>query len=69
MNYNMKSTRKEQIKICLDEIEAALLSLERRSTSKDGKSKCRGWIKKHKDILKSLKYRGKIARKSRVEKD
>lgn len=60
---------KEAIKICLDEIEAVLTILEKRSTSKDTKSKCRGWIKKHKDTLRELNYKGKVARKSRVEKD
>jgi len=65
----MDAKKKQLVKICLDEISAVLSLLEKRSTSKEGKSKCRGWIKKHKTMLKDLNYHGKIARKSRVEKD
>ena len=64
-----KVDRKVLIGICLDEIESALNALEKRGVSKVAKSRCRGWVKKHKEVLKTLKYRGKIARKSRVERD
>jgi hypothetical protein len=58
--------RKDKIKVCLDEIEAAYVIMGKSRTKKQACSKCRGWIKRQKDILKELKYRGKIPRKKRV---
>jgi len=58
--------RKIQIKICLDEIESSLEYMEYKSISKGELSKHKGWIRKHKEILKELKYRGKMPRQKRM---
>ena len=55
--------RKTQVKICLDEIEASYRNMQKKKASENGMSKNRGWVRKHKDILKDLKYKGKIPRK------
>lgn len=61
-----KSTdRKIQVKICLDEIESSFRHMEKKSISKEALSKHRVWARKHKEILKELKYRGKMPRQSR----
>ena len=57
--------RKTQVKICLDEIESALRHLEDKKASDEALSKYRGWIVRHKKMLKELKYRGKMPRKGR----
>lgn len=58
--------RKEQIKICLDEIDASIVHLEGGKLNKEGISKHKGWIRKHKAILKDLKYKGKMPRIGRI---
>ena len=54
--------RKTQIKISLDEIEASFRHMNDKRISKESLSKCRGWVSKHKLILKELKYKGKMPR-------
>ena len=55
--------RKTQVKICLDEIEASFRHIEKGKLNPKGMSKQKGWIRRHKEILKGLKYKGKIPRK------
>jgi len=57
--------RKAQIKVCLDEIESSFGHMEKKCISKENLSKQRGWIRKHKEILKDLKYKGKMPRQKK----
>ena len=59
--------RKTQVKVCLDEIESSYRRMEKKSISKEALSKHRGWVRKHKEILKELKYRGKIPRQPKLK--
>ena len=56
-----KSDRKCLVDNALDEIDACCEILESKS-SPEAKKRARGWIRKQKDFLKELKYRGKIRR-------
>lgn len=57
--------KKEEINICLDEIEAAQEYLYSKSSSSELKVNCRGWIIKQKARLKELEFKGKMPRKKR----
>ena len=59
--------RAEQIKTCLDEIEAAYAIMLKPKSDAIIQRMCRGWVRKHNGILKELKYRGKIPRRKRHE--
>jgi len=63
-----KKERKNQIDICLDEIEAAYGIMNKSKSSKKTLSNCRGWVRRHKAILKELKYKGKVPRQPRIMK-
>jgi hypothetical protein len=63
-----KKEKKNQIKICLDEIEASYRIMVSSKSTKDISSKAKGWARKHRNILKELKYRGKIPRQPRITK-
>lgn len=64
-DYGGRVDRKTQIKVCLDEIESSFGHMEKKSIGKEALSKNRGWVKKHKDILKDLKYKGKMPRQKK----
>ena len=63
-----KKERKAEIDRCLDEIEAAYRVLAKKSSDKKTISKCKGWARKHKAILKELNYKGKIPRQPKIMK-
>ena len=55
--------RKYLIACALDEIEACFDALEAKGTSSpENHKKIRGWVHRNKEVLKELKYRGKIRR-------
>jgi len=51
-----------EVAICLDEIEAAQELMERKESAA---KTCRGWIRRQKERLKELGYKGKTPRKQR----
>ena len=59
---------RDDIKICLDEIEADYDIMNNNKNSKGVISICRGWVRTHKAILKELNYKGKIPRQPKVNK-
>lgn len=63
-----KAARKDEINRCLDEIEAAYRIMVKKKATKEVQSKCKGWVRKHKAILKELNYKGKIPRQPKTEK-
>lgn len=59
---------REEIKICLDEIDACIDNIESGKLDSKQISRANGWILKHKQILKELGYKGKLRRLSRKKK-
>ena len=61
-----KTDRKFIVNSCLDEIDASYDKMESSRTSEKAKKNLRGWVRKQKEILKEVKYRGKIRRLKKV---
>ena len=57
-----------EIKICLDEMEAAYRIMVSSKGDKKLISKCKGWARKHKQALKELKYKGKVPRQPKLKR-
>jgi hypothetical protein len=53
---------RQDVAICLDEIDACYDKLEKGGISEKAQKKLRGWVRKQKEMLKSLEYKGKIRR-------
>ena len=58
----MKTDRKLIVNSCLDEIDACYDKVERGKISEIAKKKLMGWVRKQKEGLKEVKYKGKIRR-------
>ena len=54
--------RKFIVNSCLDEIDACYDKIESGKVSKDAQGKFMGWVRKQREILKEVKYRGKMRR-------
>ena len=54
--------RKFIVACCLDEIDACYDKLEKGRLSKVAKRNLMGWVRKQKEKLKEVKYRGKLRR-------
>jgi hypothetical protein len=63
-----KKGKRDQINICLDEIEAAYRIMVLSKSNKKIISNCKSWARKHRKILKEMKYKGKIPRQPRIMK-
>jgi hypothetical protein len=61
-------TKQDEINRCLDEIEAAYRVMVKNKSDKKALSNARGWVRKHKAILKELGYKGEIPRQPRIMK-
>ena len=53
---------KYEVKICLDEIDAAYDTIERKKLKPKQVATLEGWVRKQKLLLKELKYKGKLRR-------
>ena len=60
-------SRKCEISICLDEIEASYAIMVKPKSNKDTISTAKSWVRKHKARLKELKYKGKIPRQPKLK--
>ena len=69
MKNKKEIDRKAQVKICLDEIEASFIRLQNKRLGEKALSKHRGWIRRHKEILKELKYKGKMPRQPKKQEE
>ena len=58
----MDKNRKFTIGCCLDEIDVCYNKIESGKLSKNIEKKLLGWVRKQKEQLKEVKYRGKIRR-------
>ena len=58
----MSKDRKILVNCCLDEIDACYDRIESSRTSEEAKKKYAGWARKQKEMLKDVKYRGKMRR-------
>ena len=68
-----KATRKKapserdiQIKIALDEIEAAQAILNKKRITQNQKKEAGIWLRRNKQVLKDLKYKGQMPRQRRT---
>lgn len=59
---------KLEVKICLDEIEAAYNTMVSSKVNKDIITKCKGWARKHRNMLKDMGYKGRIPRQPKIMK-
>jgi len=62
----MDYIRKDQIRICLDEIEASFIRMGAKNVDKESFSKYKSWVRLNKGILKEANYKGKVPRQSRL---
>lgn len=53
---------RQDVAACLDEIDACYDRLEKGGISGKAQSKLKGWVRKQKEILKSLGYKGRMRR-------
>lgn len=60
--------RQDEINSSLDEIEAAYLIMAKKRIDAKTLSNCKAWVRKHKAILKGMKYKGKIPRQPKIMK-
>jgi len=59
---------RDEIKICLDEIEASYEVMKNPKTDDKTISEAKGWVRKNKAILKELNYNGRIVRQPKIHK-
>ena len=57
-----KNDRKFIVACCLDEIDACYDKLEKGKLSQMAKRNLTGWVRRQKETLKEVKYRGKLRR-------
>lgn len=57
---------KIEIKICLDEIDACYDRMEDGNLTKESLRNLRGWVRKQKETLKEIGYKGKIRRQPKI---